>query len=107
MDQPHIVYTTFPDEENARAVARALVEENLAACVNLIPNMRSIYRWEGELEEAVEIVGIVKTRWELIERIEARIKELHPYETPAIIHLDVAGAERGTLAWLMGQTGAG
>jgi periplasmic divalent cation tolerance protein len=107
MDQPRIVYTTFPDEESARAVARALVQENLAACVNLIPNMRSVYRWQGEIEEATEIVGIVKTRAQLIERVESRIRELHPYDTPAIMHLAVAGAEHETLAWLMEQTRAG
>jgi periplasmic divalent cation tolerance protein len=106
MDQPRIVYTTFPDEENARAVARALVEDNLAACVNLIPGMRSVYRWQGKVEEAGEIVGIIKTRAQLLGAVEARIKELHPYDTPTIIHLEVAGAERETLAWLMEQTRA-
>ncbi len=106
MDQPRIVYTTFPDEETARAVARALVEERLAACVNFIPGMRSVYRWEGSIEEAGEIVGIVKTRAGLIDRVEARIKALHPYDTPVIMHLAVTGADEATLDWLMEQTGA-
>ncbi|HSP25177.1 MAG TPA: divalent-cation tolerance protein CutA [Saliniramus sp.] len=105
MDQPRIVYTTFPDEEVARTIARALVEERLAACVNLIPGMRSVYRWEEAIEEAGEIVGIVKTRAQLIDRVEACIKELHPYDTPVIVHLAVTGTDKATFDWLMEQTG--
>lgn len=105
MDQPRIVYTTFPDEETARSIARVLVEERLAACVNLIPGMRSVYRWEGAVEEAGEIVGIVKTRSELLPSVEERIRALHPYDTPVMIHLAVAGTDDATLAWLLEQTG--
>lgn len=105
MDQPRIVYTTFPDEETARLIAHALVKEGLAACVNLIPGMRSVYRWEGAVEEAVEIVGIVKTREGLIARVEQRIAALHPYDTPAILQLAVAGTDDATLRWLLEQTG--
>jgi periplasmic divalent cation tolerance protein len=105
MDQPRIVYTTFPDEETARMIAHALVEERLAACVNLIPGMRSVYRWEGRVEEAGEIVGIVKTRSGLIPRVEERITALHPYDTPVMMHLAVTGTDDATLAWLMAQTG--
>ncbi len=106
MDQPSMVYTTFPDDDSARKVAKALVEEGLAACVNLIPGMRSVYRWEGEVAEAGEIVGLVKTRKGLTREVEDRIKALHPYDTPFIAHLAVTDMETGTLAWLMAQTGA-
>lgn len=105
MDQPRIVYTTFPDEETARLIAHALVEERLAACVNLIPGMRSVYRWEGAVEEAEEIVGIVKTHSGLIPRVEERITALHPYDTPVMLRLAVAGTDAATLAWLLGETG--
>jgi periplasmic divalent cation tolerance protein len=105
MDQPSIVYTTFPDEACARSISRVLVGEGLAACVNLIPGMRSIYRWEESIEEAGEVVGIVKTRKLLTQRVEDRIRELHPYDTPAILHLAVDGAEAETLKWLLGETG--
>lgn len=104
MDQPSIVYTTFPDESCAREISRALVGEGLAACVNLFPGMRSIYRWEGAVEEAGEIAAIVKTRRALASRVEERIRALHPYDTPAILHLAVEKAEAETLKWLIGET---
>ena len=105
MDEPIIVYTTFPDEETARSIAAALVEERLAACVNIIPGMRSVYRFEGKIAEDAELVGIVKTRTGRLREVEARIKTLHPYDTPAILHLALAGAEAETMGWLLGETG--
>lgn len=104
MDAPLLVYTTFPDEATARSIARALVERKLAACVNLLPGMTSVYAWEGAIEEAGEIVGIVKTRKERAEAVSAAIRELHPYDTPAILFLP-AGADGATWTWLQDGTG--
>ncbi|WP_029029221.1 divalent-cation tolerance protein CutA [Salinarimonas rosea] len=104
MDEPLFVYTTFPDEAAAGAVSRALVERGLAACVNLIPGMRSVYAWQGAIEEASEIVGLVKTRRGLEEAVGATIREVHPYETPVVFSIPV-GADAPTKAWLMGATG--
>ena len=104
MDEPLFVYTTFPDEAVAGAVARVLVERRLAACVNLIPGMRSVYAWEGAIEEAGEIVGLVKTRKGLAEAVAAAIREHHPYDTPVVFHLEV-GADAATRGWLLGATG--
>ena len=73
--------------------------------MNLIPGMRSVHRWKGAVEEAGEIVGIVKTRSGLASRIEERITALHPYDTPVMLHLEAADADRATLAWLMEETG--
>ncbi|GGK24048.1 divalent-cation tolerance protein CutA [Salinarimonas ramus] len=105
MERPLLVYTTFPDEAAAAAVSRALVERGLAACVNLIPGMRSVYSWQGAIEEAGEIVGLVKTRSGLEEAVAATIRETHPYETPVVLTIPV-GADAPTTAWLMGATGA-
>jgi periplasmic divalent cation tolerance protein len=104
MDQPSIVYTTFPDEACARSISRALVEEGLAACVNLFPGMRSVYKWQGAIEEAGEVAAIVKTRNALGSRVEERIRALHPYAAPAILHLAVEKAEAETLKWLIEET---
>ena len=105
MDEALIVYTTFPDEETALAIAEALVRERLAACVNLIPGMRSVYAWKGEVERGAEVVGIVKTRAGLAEKVRAALKARHPYETPIVLFIPVSGGDAGTLAWLMGETG--
>jgi len=104
MDEPLFVYTTFPDEAAAGAVARVLVERRLAACVNLIPGMRSVYAWEGAVEEAGEIVGLVKTRKGLADAVAAAIREHHPYDTPVVFFLHV-GADGPTREWLLGATG--
>lgn len=104
MDEPLLVYTTFPDEAAAGAVSRVLVERGLAACVNLIPGMRSVYAWQGAIEEAREIVGIVKTRRGLEEAVAAAIREAHPYDTPVVLTIP-AGADGPTRDWLTGATG--
>ena len=107
MDGPLLVYTTFPDQETGEAIAEALVGGRLAACVNLLPSMRSIYAWEGAVERADEVVGIVKTRVGLGEAVRAAIKVRHPYDTPIVLFLAPAGGDAATLAWLMAETGAG
>jgi periplasmic divalent cation tolerance protein len=105
MDEALLVYTTFPDEETALVIAEALVRERLAACVNLVPGMRSVYAWKGEVERGAEVVGIVKTRTGLKEAVRAALKARHPYETPIVLFLPVAGGDGGTLDWLMAETG--
>jgi periplasmic divalent cation tolerance protein len=105
MDEGLIVYTTFPDEAVGLAIAEALVREKLAACVNLIPGMRSVYAWKGEVGRGAEVVGIIKTRAGLREEVCAALKARHPYETPIVLFLPIGGDE-GTLDWLMAETGA-
>lgn len=107
MEKPLIVYSTFPDTETARRVGREVVEARLAACVNILPGMESVYVWQAEVESASEVVAIFKTRSGLREEIGAAIKEKHPYETPEVIFLATEGAEAGTFAWLLNETGAG
>ena len=104
MERALLVYTTFPDEETALAVGEALVAEKLAACVNVLPGMRSVYTWKGAIERGSEVVVIVKTREALGESVRAALKARHPYETPIVLFLPVAGGDAGTLEWLFAET---
>jgi periplasmic divalent cation tolerance protein len=80
-----LILSTFPDLETARRIGRTLVEEQLVACVNLVPGVESIYQWKGQVEASAEILGIFKTVTERYYEVEARIRELHPYELPEIL----------------------
>jgi periplasmic divalent cation tolerance protein len=104
MERPLLVYTTFPDAETALAVGGELVAERLAACVNVLPGMRSVYAWKGGVERGEEVVAIVKTREGLREAVAEALKRRHPYETPIILFLEVSGGHPATLAWLFGET---
>jgi periplasmic divalent cation tolerance protein len=106
MEQPLLVYTTFPDEETALSVGRELVAEKLAACVNVLPGMKSVYAWKGQIERSAEAVAIVKTRVGLRDQVREALKARHPYETPIILFLEVSGGHPATLDWLFGETGA-
>lgn len=109
MDEPLLVYTTLPDLARARQIGRALVERKLAACVNHMPGMTSIYAWQGAVEEASEVVAIIKTRQDRAEEVRAALRALHPYETPIILFIPTQGGDAGTIAWLVAETtdGAG
>ncbi len=93
-----VVLCTFPDIEQARQIGAALVERQVAACVNLLPRVESIYRWEGKVEQAAEVLGIIKTT--RYAELEAAIRELHPYQVPEILALEVAGGLPAYLEWL-------
>ncbi len=95
---------TTPSEEEARNIGKTLVEERLAACVNLLPGMQSIYRWEGRLEEAHETVLIAKTAGGSVKALIARVKALHSYEVPCIICLPIVGGNAEFLEWIQEQT---
>jgi periplasmic divalent cation tolerance protein len=105
MERALIVYTTFPDEATGLAVAEALVGEGLAACVNLIPGMRSVYAWRGAVERGQEVVGIVKSREGRGAELRDAIARLHPYETPSILMWPATDGHPATLAWLFAETG--
>ena len=87
------VLTTAPDEDVAATIARALVEERLAACVNVLPGARSIYRWEGALQDDTEVVLVIKSHRNRSQALAARIKDLHPYELPEVLVLPVGERE--------------
>ncbi len=104
MERELLVYTTFPDAETALSVGEALVRERLAACVNVLPGMRSVYAWKGAVERGEEAVALVKSRTGLRERLGAALKERHPYETPILFFIEPEGADPDTLAWIVGET---
>jgi len=103
--EPLVVLCTFPDVEQARGIAVVLVERRLAACVNLLPGVESIYRWEGKVERAGEVLAVIKTT--RYPELEVALKELHPYEVPEILALPVAAGLAGYLKWLGESCGAG
>ena len=90
--------------EEAKKIGRELIEENLAACVNLIENMTSIYKWEGKLEEGQEVVMVVKTRKTLMPKLIAVVKSLHGYDCPCILELPIQGGNPDFLKWILGET---
>ena len=95
-----IVLCTFPDMAKARETGTALVESQLAACVNLIPNVESIYRWEGKVESAAEVLTIFKTTAEAWPRFETRLRELHPYDVPEIVALKPGQVAESYARWV-------
>ena len=99
-----LAYMTAGTVGEAKTIGRALVEERLAACVNVIPGMTSIYRWEGALEEAEEAVLIAKTRADRFDALARRVAEIHPYDTPCAIRLDIAGGLPPFLQWIAEET---
>lgn len=98
------VYTTFPAEADAERAGAALVERRLAACVNIYPGMRSVYRWQGVVERDREVGMFVKTRRGRTEAVMAALRELHPYETPALIVLPTEGGGADYCAWIAEST---
>lgn len=98
------VYAVFADAAEAERIARAVVEERLAACANILGPCRSIYRWQGAIEEATEVVAIFKSRAEVAEALVARIAALHSYEVPAIALWPIAGALAAYAAWVTAET---
>jgi periplasmic divalent cation tolerance protein len=95
-----VVFITAPGETEAERIARVLVEEKMAACVNIVRNVRSIYCWQGKVEDEAEVLMVCKTRAELFEDLQKRVKEIHPYTVPEIIALPVAAGSADYLAWL-------
>ncbi len=106
MTEALVVLITAPSSEEAEAIARALVEEKLAACVNVIPGMTSFYRWRGELQREGEVLLVVKSRRGLFDRLAARVRELHSYQVPEIIALPVIVGDEDYLRWLSETTQA-
>jgi len=95
-----LVLTTAGTEEEATRIARALVEDQLAACVNVAPRITSIYRWKGAVLTETEWVLLIKTRRELFPRVRDTVRRLHSYELPEVLLVPVAGGEEKYLRWL-------
>jgi len=95
-----VVLITCPDVASARRVAEGLLKDRLAACVNIISGLKSFFWWKGKLEEADEVLLVVKTRLALVKDLVARVRELHPYEVPEVIALPIVEGSDDYLAWL-------
>lgn len=104
MPSIRLVLTTLPDAEIAGALARGLVESGLAACVNILSPCRSVYRWQGAVQEDGEIPLFIKTTAELYPALETYLRERHPYELPEIVALDVAEGLPDYLRWVAQST---
>jgi periplasmic divalent cation tolerance protein len=99
-----VVLTTFPIDKDADAFAKALVDERLAACVNVLPAMTSIYTWKGATETATERQLLIKTTRARLADLESRVKQLHPYDVPEFLVVDIAGGSADYLSWLFSST---
>jgi periplasmic divalent cation tolerance protein len=100
-----LVYSAFPTQESALRVADTLIEERLAACVNVLPGMTSVYRWQGAIERANEALLLAKTHPVKRDALQARIVALHPYELPEVVAVD-AGTLPACLDWITRETNA-
>jgi periplasmic divalent cation tolerance protein len=99
-----ISFSTCKDLRQARRIARALVKEKLAACVNVVPGIASIYSWKGKLEEGREVLLLIKSRAALSKRLAARVKQLHSYSVPEVVTIPIASGNPDYLRWVREST---
>ncbi len=105
MTNARIILTTTGSHEEAGKIARALVERSLAACVNIVPRIESVYRWQGKVETAEEWLLLIKTQADLFERVRDAVKELHSYDLPECVMLEVSAGSQEYLDWIDKNTG--
>ncbi len=98
-----VALVTAPDAGAAEALVQALVEEGVAACGNIVPGVVSIYRWQGQVERAAEVLVVLKTTAAAVPRLLERVPALHPYEVPEVLVLPVAAGHQPYLAWVAGS----
>lgn len=104
MSEVRVVLTTAPDEEVAASICRTLLEERLIACGNVISGVRSLYRWEGRVQDEAEVLLVLKTSTDRAEAIVRRVPEIHPYETPEVVVLGVVAGHEPYLNWVVRET---
>ena len=104
MDEIVIILTNLPDRASALKLAGELVEQRLAACVNVLAECSSVYRWEGRIKSAAEVPVLIKTRAQRYDEVEAEIRRLHPYELPEIVAVPVVRGLDEYLEWVAGET---
>jgi periplasmic divalent cation tolerance protein len=103
MERAVFVYTTYPSIVEAERAGRALVERRLAACVNILPGMVSLYWWEGKIDRGDEVVMIIKTRAALAEPVREAVKKMHSYTTPAILVVPIESVDADYHAWIVAE----
>lgn len=99
-----ICFCTCPDQATALRIARTLVDERLAACANLLPAVQSVYRWQGQVHEASEVLLLIKTAQDRLDALRARLVALHPYELPELVAVEVAAGLPAYLDWICAET---
>ncbi len=99
-----VVYITAPSEDAAAVIARALVEQKLAACVNIVRNIRSIYSWQGKIEDDAEVLMIAKTQQKHFDALSEKVTELHSYDVPEIIAIPILKGSADYLQWIKAST---
>ncbi len=104
-DDARLVFVTCPDAEIAHTIARALVDNREAACVNIVPGLQSVYRWQGTIETAAEVLLLIKARRACLEAIQARLDALHPDDVPELVAVAIREGAQSYLDWLTEQTG--
>jgi periplasmic divalent cation tolerance protein len=104
MEQILIVMTNLPNAQAAEAIASTLVQARLAACVNMLPAVQSVYRWQGKVERATEVTLLIKTTQQHYAALEAAIRAAHPYELPEVIALPVTTGLPSYLQWVITET---
>lgn len=102
MSELRILYSTFPDQKSAEAVASELIEVGLAACVNLIPVLSSTYKWKGKTERGNEIILLAKTTKKKIAKLRKKVESLHPYDCPCLITIKPSEVNKAYIAWVKG-----
>jgi periplasmic divalent cation tolerance protein len=104
-DGVRVAFATAPDAEVAARIARALVEERLVACANLVAGVRSIYRWQGRVEDESEVMLVLKTRADRVDALAERLQALHPYDVPELVVLPVVAGLAPYLDWVRAEAG--
>ena len=99
-----LVLSSCPDAASAQVLTKALLSERLAACVNRLPGIKSMYRWQNQVERDDEVLLMIKTRAALYPQLEALIKDMHPYELPEIIAIPISQGSAEYLAWIDAET---
>lgn len=102
-----VVLVTAPDADVAERLGRVLVEERMAACVNIVSGVTSLYRWEGAVQKDAEVLLVIKTTAGGFDALRRRVLELHPYDTPEVIDLGVRGGDPDYLDWIRNSVGEG
>ena len=103
MSEAVVILCTCPDEDTAGRLATGLVEDRLAACVNVLPGVRSIYRWQGEVQDDAEVLMVIKTTAASVTGLQTWLREAHPYDVPEIIALPVTAGSAEYLEWVAGS----
>ncbi len=104
MTDARIVLTTAGSQDEAKKIAQTLVERRLAACVNIVPQIESVYRWRGKVESATECLLVIKTQVSAFEKVRDAVRELNSYDLPECVMLEIEGGSHGYLKWILDNT---